>query len=71
MSRHTHRVIESTRRMGPIGGPTPHCRRETLGQYCSNGERMTADCRCGAHGVWCPDHGWHWELRLTSIDQEI
>ena len=61
MTRHTHRAIESTKR-GIGGGIPSRCAREQRGKACLNGgNRIIAQCRCGANGTWCPDHGWSWK----------
>ena len=59
--RHAHRPVDGTQRKVGSGLPQPHCHREAHGGYCSNGDRLTAQCECGAKGVWCPDHGWVWQ----------
>ena len=60
MSSHRHKPIENTKRGVGSGIPT-RCRREESGIACSNGgNRITAECKCGAKGVWCPDHKWSW-----------
>lgn len=60
MKRHRHLAIDSTKRYATSGGPMPHCAGERYGKWCSNSCRMTGSCKCGAAGVWCPDHGWRW-----------
>lgn len=58
---HRHRAIEHTKRGIGSGVPMPRCRRERTGKACSNGgSRIIGDCKCGAHGAYCPDHGWTW-----------
>lgn len=68
MTAHKHSAIESTLRGRGNNLEPLRCKREQRGKACSNGDRLTAQCRCGATGVWCPDHDWAWsEEHATAL----
>jgi hypothetical protein len=68
MASHQHRPIDSSKRLHTGAGPFPRCAKQDRGKACPNfGSHMSAQCRCGASGVWCNDAGrWHWRAKTEA-----